>query len=205
MTPAALLARSRPRAGCARARLLLAVGVALLTQIAAPVAAENEWAVTLLGGQYSGSRLLELGGGLDLQDSYIAGIAGLFELGEWGPHLHWEVEAQALKHFGIQQHVEFTTSINARWVTFPWDRYLDTSVAAGEGLSVASEVPVLEKRDPDNRDAAALLNYVLLEAEVGPPGSRWRLVGRIHHRSGVFGVFSHSGSNVIAVGVRYRF
>jgi hypothetical protein len=203
MTPAALRRRSRSCAG--RVWLLLGVGVAFLTQLATPVAAENEWAVTLLGGQYSGSRLLELGGGLDLHDSYTAGIAGSFELAEWGAHLRWEVEAQAIKHFGIQQHVEFTTSINARWVTFPWNRYLDTSVAAGEGLSVASEVPVLEKRDPDNRDAAALLNYVLLEAEVGPPGSPWHLVGRIHHRSGVFGVFSRSGSNVLAVGVRYRF
>jgi hypothetical protein len=28
---------------------------------------------------------------------------------------------------------------------------------------------------------------------------------RIHHRSGVWGLFSHSGSNVLAAGLRYRF
>jgi hypothetical protein len=64
---------------------------------------------------------------------------------------------------------------------------------------------VLEKRDPDNSHAGTLLHYLLIEAEVGLPDSRWSLVARVHHRSGIFGLFSHSGSNVLALGVRYRF
>jgi hypothetical protein len=124
---------------------------------------------------------------------------------DWGRHMRWELEGQMLKHFGEQEHVEFTSSINARWITFPWNRYLDTSVAIGGGLSVTSEVPVLEKRDPENSQAATLLHYLLLEAAVGLPNSNWSLVGRVHHRSGIFGLFSHSGSNVLEVGVRYRF
>jgi len=78
-------------------------------------------------------------------------------------------------------------------------------VAIGGGLSVTSEVPVLEKRDPNNSDAATLLHYLLVEAAVGLPNSPWSLVGRVHHRSGIFGFFSHSGSNVLEVGIRYRF
>jgi hypothetical protein len=70
---------------------------------------------------------------------------------------------------------------------------------------VTSEVPVLEKHDPENSNAATLLHYLVMEAAVGLPNSNWSLVGRVHHRSGIFGLFSHSGSNVLAIGVRYRF
>jgi len=31
------------------------------------------------------------------------------------------------------------------------------------------------------------------------------MVARLHHRSGVFGLLSHSGSNLVEFGVRYRF
>lgn len=179
----------------------------LLTLVSAPAAfAEKEWAVTVLGGQYSGSQLLKLGGGtLDFKDSYTAGLSLSYQFVDWGPHMRWELEGQALKHVGEQEHVEFASSINVRWITFPWNRYLDTSVAIGGGLSVTSEVPVLEKRDPDNSQAATLLHYLLIEAAVGLPNSNWSLVARIHHRSGIFGLFSHSGSNVLALGLRYRF
>ncbi|MGH7412875.1 MAG: hypothetical protein ACREKJ_01580 [Candidatus Rokuibacteriota bacterium] len=188
------------------ARLLMAGLLALLTLASAPRAfAEKEWAVTLLGGQYSGSRLLELGGKAEFQDSYTAGLSLSYQFVDWGPHMRWELEGQALKHFGEQKHVEFASSINVRWVTFPWNRHLDTSLAFGGGLSVTSEVPVLEKRDPDNSHAATLLHYLLIEAAVGLPNSHWSLVARVHHRSGIFGLFSHSGSNVLLAGVRYRF
>jgi hypothetical protein len=187
-------------------RLLCAALLGLLTLAWVPAAsAEKEWAVTLLGGQYSGSKLLELGGRADFKDSYIGGLSVAYQFVDWGPHMRWELEGQMLKHFGEQEHVELVSSINVRWITFPWNRYLETSVAFGGGLSVASEVPVLEKRDPDNSEAAALLHYILLEAAVGLPGSRWSVVGRVHHRSGIFGLFSHSGSNVLEAGLRYRF
>jgi hypothetical protein len=179
----------------------------LLTLVSAPAAfAEKEWAVTALGGQYSGSQLLKLGGGtLDFKDSYTAGLSLSYQFVDWGPHMRWELEGQALQHVGEQEHVEFASSINVRWITFPWNRYLDTSVAIGGGLSVTSEVPVLEERDPDNSQAATLLHYLLIEAAVGLPSSNWSLVARVHHRSGIFGLFSHSGSNVLALGLRYRF
>jgi hypothetical protein len=179
----------------------------LLTLVSAPAAfAEKEWAVTVLGGQYSGSQLLKLGGGtLDFKDSYTAGLSLSYQFVDWGPHMRWELEGQALQHVGEREHVEFASSINVRWITFPWNRYLDTSVAIGGGLSVTSEVPVLEKRDPDNSQAATLLHYLLIEAAVGLPSSNWSLVARVHHRSGIFGLFSHSGSNVLALGLRYRF
>ena len=161
------------------ATLWLAGVLTLLTLVSAPAAfAEKEWAVTVLGGQYSGSQLLKLGGGtLGFKDSYTAGLSLSYQFVDWGPHTRWELEGQALQHFGEQEHVEFASSINVRWITFPWNRYLVTSV----------------------------LHYLLIEAAVGLPNSNWSLVARVHHRSGIFGLFSHSGSNVLALGLRYRF
>jgi len=70
-------------------------------------------------------------------------------------------------------------------------------------LLLAGAVAVLALASP--AAAGTLLHYLLLEATFGPPNSPWSVVTRIHHRSGIFGLFSHSGSNVISAGVRYRF
>ena len=188
------------------AKLLLASLVASLPLVSAPgaFAEEKEWAVTLLGGRYAGKEFRDIGDG-GFKDSYTAGLSIAYTFVDWGKHMRWELEGQMLQHFGDQKMVEFVGSVNVRWITFPWDQYLDTSVAFGGGLSVTSEVPVLEKSDPRSSEAATLLHYLLLEAAVGLPNSAWSLVGRIHHRSGIFGLFSHSGSNVLEIGVRYRF
>ena len=189
------------------AKLLLTSLVALLPLASATgaFAEEKEWAVTLLGGLYSGKEFRDIFDGHGFKDSYTAGLSISYQFTDWGKHMRWELEGQMLQHFGEQKMVEFVGSINVRWITFPWDRYLDTSVAFGGGLSVTSEVPELEKRDPRSSEAATLLHYLLLEAAVGLPNSAWSLVGRIHHRSGIFGLFSHSGSNLLEIGVRYRF
>ena len=85
-------------------KLLVSALLALLTLASAPPAsAEKEWAVTLLGGQYSGSKLL---------DSYTAALAVSYQFVDWGPHIRWELEAQMLKHFGEQEHMEFASTIN---------------------------------------------------------------------------------------------
>lgn len=185
--------------------LLAGVVVLVVLVCTSPASAEREWAVTLLGGQYSGNKLLDFPDAFDFKDSYATGLSVSYQFVDWGPHMRWELEGQVLKHFGEQEHVELAASINVRWITFPWNRYLDTSFAFGGGLSQATEVPVLERRDPDSSEASALLHYLMVEAAFGLPGSPWSVVARLHHRSGVFGLFSHSGSNLVEFGLRYRF
>ena len=53
-----------------------------------------------------------------------------------------------------------------------------------------------------------LLNYILGEMTVAPPQVKdWSLVVRVHHRSGVFGLFDgvEGGSNVIGAGVKFHY
>jgi hypothetical protein len=165
----------------------------------------HPWFVAVVGGVYSGSQLLEIPIHLELKDSYTFGVSVSKQFAEWTRFMRWEFELQVYKHFGDQDHWEFTGSVNLRWVVFPWNRYIETTAAIGEGLSWATQIPALEKADPTNSDNSQLLNYILLEVTFAIPESPWSLVTRIHHRSGAWGLLGHSGSNILEAGIRYRF
>lgn len=93
-----------------------------------------------------------------------------------------------------------------RWANFPWNNYLTTSLAIGEGLSYDSSVPSVEKRL--NQNTRRLLNYLMVEASFAlPQYPQLQLVARIHHRSGAYGLYhaGNTGSNVVGLGIRYIF
>ncbi len=126
------------------------------------------------------------------------------------PNARWELEAQLVKHSGMQHHWETNAVVAVRWMHFPWDRWLDTRFAFGEGLSYAWKTPPLEPRgdEPGEGESSRLLNYLLLEWEFVVPGQpEWSSFLRLHHRSGVNGLFGgvQGGSNFVGVGVRYTF
>jgi hypothetical protein len=126
----------------------------------------------------------------------------------WQDHGRWEWEVQGVKHWGFQSHWEFNALVALRWRSFPWNELVRTSFAIGNGLSWATEVPALELASHTNEGATQLLNYLLLEWTLGLPSLlEWDLVLRIHHRSGIYGLFDgvNGGSNVLALGLKYRF
>ena len=164
---------------------------------------ELKWAVTLYAGVFSTDHLYEvLTLSANYEQSYV-GVAALswqfFRLGE---HIRLEVEGQVGKHFGEQHQWELNALVIGRWVTFPWNAYLNTTFAVGEGISYATEVPELERE----KGASQWLNYLLFEVTFAlPKYPEWAIVGRIHHRSGFFGALAPNGSNVVAAGIEYRF
>jgi hypothetical protein len=188
-------------------RLALAGVVATLLFVSCrPVRAEEDWFLTLYGGQYAGGRIRHIAE-LTYRDTYLAGFGLDKEFAETFDVMRWEVEGQALQHAGTEDHVELAATIIARWVKFPWSHWLATSAAFGSGLSYASEVPAQEDRDNPN-GSTRLLHYLLMEATVAVPGApHWSVVVRVHHRSGVWGLFEGvgRGSNTLVGGVRYRF
>ena len=120
----------------------------------------------------------------------------------------WEVEGQIVKHYLDQDHWEFNLTGIHRWQHFPWDTFLTTTLAAGTGLSYATEVPPLELASHTNEGAAKTLGYLVLEATVRPTQIvNWHLVFRIHHRSGLFRTINNvkGGSNHISAGIKYEF
>jgi hypothetical protein len=127
---------------------------------------ELKWAVTLYAGVFSTEELYKvLTLSADYEESYV-GVAALswqfFRLGE---HIRLEVEGQVAKHFGEQHHWELNALVIARWATFPWNAYLHTTFAVGEGISCATEVPELEREE----GASQWLNYLLFEVTFALP------------------------------------
>jgi hypothetical protein len=116
------------------------------------------------------------------------------------------LEGQAVRHLQYQNHWELNGLFLLRWLPFPWDGFVDTSFAFGEGLSYATDVPDLEARGLE--DTPRLLNYLLFELAFSPPGQpALSLIFRLHHRSGVFGLFGgkRDASNAVLMGVRFAF
>lgn len=101
---------------------------------------------------------------------------------------------------------EFIPYLSFRWNCFPWTKYLHTSLALGEGISWISDVSTREYRNSE--DPKKLLNYLMFEVTFAAPCyPQLELVGRIHHRSGVFGMYraNNSGSTAVGLALRYYF
>lgn len=163
------------------------------------------WAMTLYGGPFTKQDFLEFfTEPVEFDHAALVSLAASREFAVLWKHLRWEAEIGVSKWLGHQTHWEFTGAIVARWVTFPWNHYVATTIAVGDGPSFATEAPRLEKENFD--EAKRLQNYVLLELTFGLPRlPQWDLVLRIHHRSGVFGVLGGSGSSVPTLGIKYKF
>lgn len=166
--------------------------------------------LTLYLGKYSDDRLGDvlLSKPVAYANSYLAVAAWsrAFELNS--PAHQWEVEVQAGKHLRSQHHSEFNLLALYRWQRFPWQHRLKTTVAIGDGLSYATAIPPLEASSTTNVGATRLLNYILVETTFAPPSvTDWSLVVRVHHRSGVYGLFDdvEGGSNVLAAGIKFRY
>jgi hypothetical protein len=202
-------------------RTLIAVGLWLATAtwlcLAPAVGAENErpvalpldkWAVMVYGGIGTNGGIEDIPGlRPDFNDAYMLTAACSRELALWHDLLALEVEGQVAQHFKKQDHCEVNMLLAVRWMAFPWNDYIRTRFAVGEGVSYASSVPVIEReKSPDK--TSKLLNYLMIELELAPPQqSRWSIFTRIHHRSNAYGLYggATTGSNILGVGVKYRF
>lgn len=187
--------------------ILLAVLAVLASVPAAMAEDKKNWAFTVYGAVQTHS---DLGGTFinpDFDHDYhFLATAVSRRIWSLTRHIDWELEGQVVKHFGNQNHWEFNALLLARWLTFPWDSYLDTSFAVGNGLSYATRTPPIEEIRHDRTHQ--FLNYMLFELTFSlPEQPRWSLVLRIHHRSGVYGLFNgvHGASNALGAGLKYHF
>ena len=142
----------------------------------------------------------------DYRQSYVW-VAGLnYKLGQFFGPVTVETEGLLAKHTGLQDHweVDVLMALRGEWV---WPGRFSFSIAIGDGFSLASEVPALEKEE--NPGTNALLQFLMVEFDFGFPGvAGWpRFMMRVHHRSGVFGLHCPStcGSNFITYGIKIAF
>lgn len=103
---------------------------------------------------------------------------------------------------------EFDPYLNFRWKTFPWDHYITTTFAIGDGLSYATGIPLREQHDSSNNNAKRLLNFLVVEATFAAPSHPdLQFVLRVNHRCGAWGLFGagNLSSNAVGLGIRYLF
>ncbi|MBM5804080.1 MAG: DUF3769 domain-containing protein, partial [Cyanobacteria bacterium K_DeepCast_35m_m2_155] len=175
------------------------------------------WAVTAWGGQ-----MIDANFGDSFyfkgrwRPEYLAGVGLNKRIVDGGP-FSLELDANLLAHQAYPQaggqynqavpyasvpgqtFGEGTLGIGLRIWMQPW-----LSVFLVEGVSYTTDVSNYERTFRSRY--SQFLNYLAFEIEalINP---RWSVVGRLHHRSGAYGVYSgvREGSNGYLVGLRYRF
>jgi hypothetical protein len=166
----------------------------------------HKWFLTVYGGPSAQPDLEHvLMFDMDFEDdTYIAVAALAREFWRYDKWISFEVEGQVGKYFGQEHQWQFTGLIIGRWNLFPWDKYVDTSFAVGDGLSYNTEISEIEKEDDEN--AGKWLNYLLFEVTLGlPKYPRWDFAYRIHHRSSIRERIGAGASNFVTFGVKYNF
>ena len=191
--------------------VLCAMGMIFLSLISFSAAnaqnAQKDWALTLYFGRLTDSSLTQtVTFNSKFENAYLIDLGLLRRLYTFRDYFNLEMEGQIAKHFGAQDQWEFDLIGYFRWLPFPWDEYLDTSFAAGAGLSYATSVPKIEAKNYD--EGARFLGGLMFEFAFSLPHvPQWSLITGIHHRSGAGGVFSgvRGASNAWATGLRYSF
>jgi hypothetical protein len=170
--------------------------------------ARDNWAVTVYGASQLGGDFWSTFYSPDFEPSYyFIALAVSRKMYSFSKHLDLELEGQGVKHMGDQHHWEFNGLFTLRWLTFPWNKYIDTTIAIGDGLSYATRTPKLEE-DLHGDNTSLLLNYLMLELTFALPETpKWSLAVRLHHRSGVLGIFNdvEGASNALGMGLKYKF
>jgi hypothetical protein len=186
-----------------------AAALLCLTPLAAASAQSGDNAATFYVGRISSVNawhdLVTAPGQAEFIDAFVAVAALSHVLGRYHhEHLSVEAEAQVGYNFGDQSHWELNLAAGPRWLEFPWNETIATSVAFGLGLSLASETPEVEVELEG--DSQKLLIYWSADLTLGPPRGAWALLLRLHHRSSGFGLLADDGGmNAVALGVRYAF
>jgi hypothetical protein len=126
------------------------------------------------------------------------------EIGSLGNLVRFEWETGLGVHFGRQEFVDAHLYFVARWIWFPWNRWVPTTIAIGTGPSLASKRPELEN---EKGEAGHYKNGFMMELTVAPPTAPdWMLAARIHHRSSFFGLLqAGTPSDYVTIGIKHRF
>lgn len=180
-------------------------------------------AVAIYGGQSSGTDTFKVFGlnGLtpvwdwEWDQAYLGAVAvsrrlltfGMRGLGDTSTI---ELEAGFGQRFGDVSESEFWIALHFRWINFPWNDFIYTTVAASTGFSYATGAPALERRNSDFKGASRLMHFFSPEITFALPKHKHiEFLIRYHHRSGVFRnpLFGYTtgGLNFLTMGFRLRF
>ena len=135
-------------------------------------------------------------------------LLGDFALGPVGDYFAIEAEGGISGRFGGESLGEAWAALYLRYDGLPWNDTIYTTLAANIGLSVLTEISDFELERGGDGKATEVLHYFAPEFTFASPENKdLEVVLRLHHRSGVFGLFNGitTGSTFISTGIRLRF
>jgi hypothetical protein len=139
----------------------------------------------------------------------FAGIALSRRVGTLWSRVDVEPEIGFGRRFGRQEGVyEVWAAVYGRYRGFPWDKYVETSLALSTGLNWATELTDVEVERAQDDTGAQLHHFFSPEITFAlPKHPEVELLFRFHHRSGVVGLINNAGggSQYGTVGLRWRF
>ena len=145
-------------------------------------------------------------------------IAGTFSrrLVTFWNSLSLEPEFGVGQRFGGMHATEFWGAFNVRWINFPWNRYIKTTVGIAEGISLTTQVDTSERLLNNSTvvgnqrvfRGSDLLNFFTPEITFAlPQYAAYEIILRFQHRSGMFGSINgvHAGAQFLTAGLRVHF
>ncbi|WP_147105581.1 hypothetical protein [Tateyamaria sp. syn59] len=139
---------------------------------------------------------------LRFADSHMVGVAVGADRAIGDSRFRFGAEVQLLGHFGHQHHFELSVPVVVRYE--PENQSVVKSLAAGLGLSYATDIPEVEI--DRNGASQRLFVHWMAEIEFDLPDPAFTSFVRLHHRSDGYGVFEvDAGSTGFVIGVRKRF
>ncbi len=190
---------------------LLLISFSFNNALALPLI-RSTWSLGAFYGKQTDNTLGQLASGsMDLTSSKLYSIeaAREFSINSALGRFFMPVVSSVALAFNYTHQVEnpknldqFTPMIILRWRRV---FFTPVSLAFGEGASFSTRISARETRsDKDANDTKKLLNYLLFEASVSPINSL-DFVLRLHHRSGMFGLYGarNNGATALQIGLRY--
>lgn len=175
-----------------------------------PVSSRPDFSVGFYVGQlYKNefTRIFHAPTEIGLQPSYLAALNfdyRFFTLAHLP--LQFEGEFNIAKRFGQQDQFDFSAAPFVRWTWFPWNSLVYTNARLGiVGLSYATSISPYERLNAGNMIGSNVLHFLVPEVTFSlSAAANWEVFVRVHHRSGVFGLFNgvRGGSNYLSAGYR---
>ena len=198
--------------------------ILLALALAAPAVAQSRGAadsVMIFGGVASETNFTDLliapwtaelnaigvvGGSFSRRFGTVNELTG--SIGHFGDDLTVEGEAGISARFGDEDLGEAWTALYLRYDGLPWNDTVYTTIGVNTGVSLLTNLSDFERWRDEKGRSSVFLHYLGPEFTFANPENKdLELVLRLHHRSGVFGLFDGvvSGSTFLSAGVRVRF
>jgi hypothetical protein len=121
------------------------------------------------------------------------------------PQMEMPLTLEIVNEHSRKPFLDYNAAFMMRWIDFPWNSYVETSLAMGVGLSYSSKVYLMDRKTHDEMDRSHLKIYWPLQITFASPKlPEHQVILFISHQSGGH-IFDVGGVNSVGFGYRHGF